>query len=157
MWEDCSSWECEKEAKQGDPPVSAEQRQQTTRTPRHLNNTLAADVSCRCPVKIKDSATNAINKQWVGVWRNGLRGNSKECYCDWTQIGGGPVPAEFLIIIWSKVNHGAKKRGLLQLAFILHSVMVYKLHHPPQNYCCSCYVYFLYNFFSMWKNALRAA
>lgn len=31
-----------------------------------VNSTMAADVSRRCPAKIKDSATNAINKLGVG-------------------------------------------------------------------------------------------
>lgn len=44
----------------------------------HLNNTLAADVSCHRPAKIKDSAMNAINKLWVGASRNRLRRNSRE-------------------------------------------------------------------------------
>lgn len=52
------------------PPVSAKQRQLTSWMPlmwqSHLYGAPAADGSCRCPAKIKDSAANAINKQWVG-------------------------------------------------------------------------------------------
>lgn len=50
-------------------------------------------------MKIKDGAMNAIKEAVGGVGRKRLTGNSKECYCDWTQIGGGPVPDEFLIIV----------------------------------------------------------
>ena len=48
--------------------------------------------------KIKDGASNAINKLGVGGMEL-RRGDSKEHYCDWTQIGGGHVPAEFVIIV----------------------------------------------------------
>lgn len=36
-----------------------------------VNSTMAADMSCRCPAKMKDSATNAVNKLGMG-WYGGI-------------------------------------------------------------------------------------
>lgn len=84
MWEGRSGRECETGAKQADHTACLSQQISSNKQSgrlscdnTHLNNTLAADVSCRCPVKIKDGAMNAINELWVGVSRNGLRGKFK--------------------------------------------------------------------------------
>ena len=117
------------------PPVSADQGQQTSQTPlmwqSSLDNTLAADVACRCLVKIKDSAMNAINKPWVGARRNGLRGNSKgtSLWLDTERRRACPCG------VWLSSD-------LNTAVFILHSVMVYQVQSkPPPTECrCSCYI-----------------
>lgn len=78
MWEDCSSSECEMEAKQADHACGRSQQSGGDKRARRLScdrvdldSTLAADVSRFSPVKIKDRATNAKNKLWVEALRMG--------------------------------------------------------------------------------------
>lgn len=102
------------------PPFSAEQRQQISRTPlmwqSHLNNTLAADVLCRCPVKIKDSATNAINKLWAGVEER-VEGEFKRTllWLDTDRRRACPCWVSDYPLIWSKSHR--KKQGTASACF----------------------------------------
>lgn len=83
--------------------------------------------------KIKDGATNAVNKLRGGGGGAGFEGEfKKKASVTGQQIGGGPVPAEFLIIVWSetKITQRKTKQEAASAGFHTPQRDVYKLPPP---------------------------